>query len=99
MLLAGMAMGTVAFLMAILEDHLNLARAKVADNWIASSYGEDDRSFWVGMSYLYFTSFGVILILISCLMTIYIAPAAAGSGVAEIIAMLNGINYPGIIAP
>jgi len=37
--------------------------------------------------------------LISTLLTIYVAPAANGSGVAEIIAMLNGINYPGIIDP
>mmetsp|Transcript_54653 Transcript_54653/g.75068 ORF Transcript_54653/g.75068 Transcript_54653/m.75068 type:complete len:149 (-) Transcript_54653:116-562(-) len=32
-------------------------------------------------------------------MTIYLAPAANGSGVAELIGMLNGICYPGMIDP
>lgn len=30
-------------------------------------------------------------------MTVYVGPAAAGSGTAELIAYLNGIHYPGFI--
>jgi len=31
------------------------------------------------------------------MLTIYVGPGANGSGVAEIMAMLNGVNYPGCI--
>jgi chloride channel 7 len=37
--------------------------------------------------------FGVI----SASLTTYWAPSAAGSGVAELIGYLNGVNYPGFI--
>mmetsp|Transcript_48437 Transcript_48437/g.65755 ORF Transcript_48437/g.65755 Transcript_48437/m.65755 type:complete len:147 (+) Transcript_48437:160-600(+) len=101
MLLAGVCMGTIAFLMTILEDHLNLWRAVYANTLISKYDFLPDHPEYYGLmlGYFYFMIFGVVLILISCLLTIYVAPAAAGSGVAEIIAMLNGINYPGIIAP
>ena len=32
------------------------------------------------------------------LMTVYYGPGANGSGVAEIIAVMNGINYPGVFS-
>lgn len=34
----------------------------------------------------------------ACVLTLYVQPSAAGSGVAEIIAMLNGVNYPDCIS-
>ena len=49
------------------------------------------------MAYLFYVMFAVVFVLIACLMTIYIGPGANGSGVAEIMGMLNGINYPGLI--
>ena len=36
-------------------------------------------------------------VLIACLLTIYVGPGANGSGIAEIMGLLNGINYPGAI--
>ena len=36
-------------------------------------------------------------VFIACLLTIYVGPGANGSGVAEIMGLLNGINYPGAI--
>ena len=38
-----------------------------------------------------------MLVLIACLLTLFFAPGAAGSGIAEMIALLNGVNYPGVI--
>ena len=35
--------------------------------------------------------------LISSILTTYVGPAATGSGVAELIGYLNGVNYPGFI--
>ena len=34
------------------------------------------------------------LVLVACLLTIYVGPGANGSGIAEIMGLLNGINYP-----
>jgi chloride channel 7 len=40
-------------------------------------------------------------VFVSCtvgtIMTIYIGPGANGSGIAELMAILNGVNYPGMI--
>ncbi len=36
--------------------------------------------------------------LIAVVLTLYIAPAAMGSGVAEVMSMLNGINYDATIS-
>ena len=49
------------------------------------------------MAYIFYVGFAVLFVLIACLMTIYIGPGANGSGVAEIMGMLNGINYPDLI--
>jgi len=35
--------------------------------------------------------------MIACVMTIYFGPGANGSGVAEVMGLLNGINYPQVI--
>ena len=33
-------------------------------------------------------------VLVACLLTLYVGPGANGSGIAEIMGLLNGINYP-----
>ena len=45
-------------------------------------------------AYVFYVLYAMVFVLIACLMTIYIGPGANGSGVAEIMGMLNGINYP-----
>jgi len=42
--------------------------------------------------------FSVFYVLIAALLTLYVAPAAMGSGVAECMGMLNGVNYPDYIS-
>lgn len=37
-----------------------------------------------------------ILVLSAVLVTVYIGPAAAGSGIADVKAYLNGIDVPGV---
>ena len=44
-----------------------------------------------------YTVYGTVFVLIACLLTIYVGPGANGSGVAEIMGMLNGVNYPNAI--
>ena len=45
-----------------------------------------------------FTGLAMILTLIGSAMTVYYGPGAKGSGVAELIGYLNGVNYPGIFS-
>ena len=40
----------------------------------------------------------IVLALSASLLTVYVAPGAYGSGVAEIMAYLNGVNYPKLIS-
>lgn len=42
-------------------------------------------------------SFGLILVIIACILTVYVGPGAYGSGTPEIMGLLNGINYPNAI--
>ena len=56
----------------------------------------------VMQSYGYLTSFLLyalingLLVLVSVLVTIYMGPAAAGSGISEVKAFLNGVDIPAI---
>jgi H+/Cl- antiporter ClcA len=49
------------------------------------------------MAWLFLIGFAFVLACIATIMTIYIGPGANGSGIAEIMAILNGVKYPGFI--
>jgi len=40
----------------------------------------------------------IILVLIAALLTVFIGPAAMGSGVPEVMGLLNGVNYTDAIS-
>lgn len=61
-----------------------------------SGTGEDE-SYNATASFFVYAIFGVISVLIACLLTLYVGPGANGSGTAECMGVLNGINYPDII--
>jgi hypothetical protein len=42
-------------------------------------------------------SFSAVLAITASYITVYIGPGANGSGVAELMGMLNGVNYPKVI--
>ena len=46
---------------------------------------------------MFYAFYAVIFVLIASMLTIYVGPGANGSGVAEIMGLLNGINDPGAI--
>jgi H+/Cl- antiporter ClcA len=48
----------------------------------------------MGLGWFVYACFAVFFMLLSSLLTIYVAPAALGSGVAETMGMLNGVKYP-----
>ena len=47
--------------------------------------------------YIYYVAFAVICAAVAGLITVFIGPGATGSGVAEIMGFLNGVNYPNVI--
>ena len=50
------------------------------------------------MPYFYYVGFALLCALVSTLLTVYVGPGANGSGVAEIMGILNGVNYKGVIS-
>jgi len=49
-------------------------------------------------SYFFWASSSVILVLIAALLTVYVGPGAQGSGVPEVMGLLNGVNYKDAIS-
>lgn len=87
----GVSMGTIAFMMTLVEDKLTEWRYKTVQDIITAN-----SDTLVG-AYFFFISTAILFVLVSVLMTIYIAPGAMGSGTAEVMGLLNGVNYPGAI--
>eukprot|EP00351_Strombidinopsis_sp_SopsisLIS2011_P005530 CAMPEP_0116887726 /NCGR_PEP_ID=MMETSP0463-20121206/22357_1 /TAXON_ID=181622 /ORGANISM="Strombidinopsis sp, Strain SopsisLIS2011" /LENGTH=165 /DNA_ID=CAMNT_0004550997 /DNA_START=134 /DNA_END=631 /DNA_ORIENTATION=+ len=80
----------VASLMVELEETLTDVKKTTTNNII------DHNSSNLAKAWSFFTFFSVALALIAALMTVYIGPGAYGSGVAELIGYLNGVNYPNV---
>ena len=56
--------------------------------------GSTDR---LALGWLFFTGFSVIFALFGCALTVFYGPGATGSGITELIAYLNGVNYPKLV--
>lgn len=50
------------------------------------------------LAYIVLLVFSIVYVLIAASITMYIAPAALGSGVAEAMGALNGVLYPDFIS-
>jgi len=46
------------------------------------------------VAWLFYAFYSVLLVLLATIMTIYWGPGSPGSGVAEVIGYINGVNYP-----
>ena len=86
----GVFTGFTAAIMTNIEENTTSFRKNHADDII------DNKSDNIFTSWLFFTGFSALLVLISTVMTVYWGPGAYGSGVAELIAYLNGVNYPNV---
>ena len=85
----GIGTGIAAFLMEILEEFL------IHYKWKATQYFLNHDMFWGAM--MMFLLLSVLLGAVAGGMTVYWGPGAAGSGLAETMAYINGVNYPGFI--
>jgi chloride channel 7 len=48
-------------------------------------------------AYLWYAGSGMFLVLLAVLLTVFVGPGASGSGVVEVMGLLNGVNYPDTI--
>ena len=50
------------------------------------------------VAWIFLVGWAFNLAALGSVMTVYLGPAATGSGIAEIMALLNGVNMPGFIS-
>ena len=87
----GFGTALIAFIITVLEDtSIEWKNEKV------QHFADAEKNSSI-KAYLFYVAFAMVFVLTANLMTIYIGPGANGSGVAEIMGMLNGINYPLLI--
>ena len=89
--LTGIFVGTITFLLTLCEDKSVNFRKNTMQSQLEAH--NDNAT----TSYFFYMSFGVLCVVLACALTIYIGPGANGSGTAEVMGVLNGINYPKVI--
>lgn len=87
--IVGILVGFTASIMSYIEEGTTDWKKRTVNGLI------DGESNEVGKGWAFYTFFSMLLVLLSSTMTVYWGPGANGSGVAELIGYLNGINYPG----
>ena len=90
--LIGLLVGLTAACMANIEHHLIHLRKVNADSIISGDEGN------LVKGWLLFSGLSLVCVIIAVTMTVYYGPSAYGSGIADIIAYLNGVNLPGVIS-
>jgi chloride channel 7 len=89
----GVFMGFTASIIVFIEEHLTDFKRDTAEKILIAGSTEGIFTSWA-----FFTLFSMVLVFLASAMTVYYAPGANGSGVAELIAIMNGINYPGVFS-
>lgn len=88
--LCGLFTGFTASIMEFLEGKLTSFKKDTADNLIGGS----EDSMWT--AWCFFALFSAALVLVASATTIFWGPGANGSGIAELIGYMNGVNYPNV---
>lgn len=88
-LIIGLSMGIVAFLLDIIVEEVMMIR------WALT---QGSMSVHWTLSMLTIVVFSVSLVVIASSLTVYFAPTAMGSGVAEAMGYLNGVAYPSYVS-
>ena len=87
--MVGVAAGIVAFVMDLLVDKLVLLKWSASQVLMASSMNK---------ALLVFLTLSALFAAVASLLTVYVGPGAVASGTPELMAYLNGINYPKFIS-
>jgi H+/Cl- antiporter ClcA len=88
-IICGFLMACLTFLLVTSEDKLTDFRTSYLQRLI-------DKNEHV-IAYIWYAGSGVTLVFLSVVLTVYVGPGASGSGVVEVMGLLNGINYPDAI--
>ncbi|CAM8966316.1 unnamed protein product [Rhodiola kirilowii] len=87
----------IGFIVALIGFCNNLAVENLAGvKFVITSNMMLTRRF--GMAFLVFLLSNFVLTFVATIITVFVAPAAAGSGIPEIKAYLNGVDAPGILS-
>ena len=86
----GIVVGTIAFGMGFVEEKLAVFHADYTQDMLNEGFTlVEAYGFWVG--------FSICMAFLAAFVTVIIGPYAAGSGVPEVMGLLNGVNYHGSI--
>ena len=86
--IVGVACGFVAFLIDFLVEAMILLKWQLSQVFMEQS---------IHISMLIFVSLSILFATVSSGLVVYLGPGALGSGIPELMAYLNGINYPKFI--
>lgn len=84
----GIATGAVAWLLASLEDTFVAFRKHTVQDLL------DNNPDSVAFAFMFYVAWAFVLVLVATVLTQFVGPGANGSGIAEIMGCLNGVNYP-----
>mmetsp|Transcript_36583 Transcript_36583/g.49605 ORF Transcript_36583/g.49605 Transcript_36583/m.49605 type:complete len:127 (+) Transcript_36583:190-570(+) len=82
-------MGVIAFGIDVLVEELVLWKWEITNTLISAS------SIWAAC--LTFMCFSALLGGTAAILTVFMGPGAAGSGIAELMGYFNGVNYPKLV--
>ena len=84
----GVSVGMTAAILAFFEEHGIHIKRGITDYLID---GSDNQMY---KAWMFYSGSSMLLVLLASSLTVLWGPGAAGSGVAELISYLNGVNYP-----
>ena len=99
-MLTGIGIGITAFVMENIEHFLVHENIHLMQIILKKQSLTDplEQLQWIWQPYLQFTFICAFCGFLAAALTTYYGPGAAGSGVAELIGYMNGVNYPNFIA-
>jgi len=90
-ILVGFCCGFCAFMITYTEEKMLIWRIETAQAFL-------DGEGWTTLSSItFYVLSSMTFALLATLLTIFVGPGACGSGIAEIMGLLNGVNYPDVI--
>lgn len=87
----GCFMGVAALLIRLAVENLAGAKLRATSSLL--------RTHGAGASFLFLATFNLFLVVAASAMTVRVAPTAAGSGIGDVKAYLNGVDVPGLLTP
>ena len=88
----GILVGSIAFALAIAEEYLTEVKIWVTQHFMQLNHTEGA----IYTAFGFYVIYSIMLSSLAAVLTVYIAPGAAGSGIPELMGVLNGVKYPNI---